>query len=372
MTQKSVLEAFNTQRSLAVAQDCMARLELDLNGLCVLTECASNAYAFTPVIAALAGAKVLAVGRDSKFGRFEENKLYIRQLLDLSGATGSIEFFEDELPDYKWSEANIITNSGFLRPFTKEKIDRMNSRVVVCLMWETWEIREGEIDIQACQQRDIPVIGTNENFEGADMFSYPGMLCLKLLFEIGLEVANNSFVLLGEGLTGSLIANTFRQLGIDFDWFVESVDKYEMQGPCRHYSELPAILERTRIDAIICADHVSRKPPLGSSGFLDLVTLRKKFPTLRWAHLTGPVDFLELKESGIPFSPNEIRPVGYMTYESHVLGWEPVILLNSAGIKVGELAARARIAGASASDSINLTVDHGIGQDFRGGFMNFL
>jgi len=365
------LDAFNTQRSLAVAQDCLARLKLDLNGLCVLTECASNAYAFTPVLATLAGAKVLVVGRDSQFGRFEENKLYIQQLLELSGATGSIEFFDSNLPDHKWSEADIITNSGFLRPFTKNKIEKMNSKAVLCLMWETWEFREGEIDIEACRNRDIPIIGTNENFEGANMYEYPGMLCLKLLFEMGLEVANNSFVLLGEGLTGSLVAKTFRHLGIEFDWFVESLDKHEKQGPCRQYRDLPSILGKNRLDAIICADHESRNPPLGRSGFLDLATLREKFPTLRWAHLTGPVDLLELKESGIPFMPNEIKPVGYMTYDSHVLGWEPVILLNSAGLKVGELAARARIGGATATEAINLTVEHGIGQDFEGGFLNF-
>ena len=365
------MDVFNTQRSLAVAQDCLARLKLDLNGLCVLTECASNAYAFTPVLATLAGAKVLVVGRDSQFGRFEENKLYIQQLLELSGATGSIEFFDSNLPDHKWSEADIITNSGFLRPFTKNKIEKMNSKAVLCLMWETWEFREGEIDIEACRNRDIPIIGTNENFEGANMYEYPGMLCLKLLFEMGLEVANNSFVLLGEGLTGSLIAKTFRHLGIEFDWFVESLDKHEKQGPCRQYRDLPSILRKNRLDAIICADHVSRNPPLGRSGFLDLATLREKFPTLRWAHLTGPVDLLELKESGIPFMPNEIKPVGYMTYDSHVLGWEPVILLNSAGLKVGELAARARIGGATGTEAINLTVEYGIGQDFEGGFLNF-
>ncbi|MBT5717339.1 MAG: hypothetical protein HOI70_10540 [Opitutae bacterium] len=365
------MEAFNTGRSLAIAKDCLGRLELDLDGLCVLTECASNAYAFTPVIAALGGAKVLAVGRNSKFGRFEENKFYAQQLLELSGATGSIEFFEDGLPDNKWREADIITNSGFLRPFTKEKVDKMNSRAVVCLMWETWEIREGEIDIKACQQRKIPVIGTNENYKDANMYSYPGMLCLKLLFEMGLEVANNSFVLLGEGLTGSLIAKTLRQIGIDFDWFVESVDKYQVQGPCKHYRELPSVLERNRIDAIICADHVSRKSPLGRSGFLDLVTLRKKFPAIRWAHLTGPVDSLELKESDMPFLPKNIQPVGFMTYESHVLGWEPVIMLNCAGLKVGELGARARKKKLSVEQSIKSAVDHGIGQDFEGGFMNF-
>ena len=83
------MDAFNTQRSLAVAPDCLARLKLDLNGLCVLTD-NGNVYAFTPVLATLAGAKVLVVGRDSYLDALMGNKLYIQQLLELSGATGSI------------------------------------------------------------------------------------------------------------------------------------------------------------------------------------------------------------------------------------------------------------------------------------------
>ena len=109
----------------------------------------------------------------------------------------SEKIFDSNLPDHKWSEADIITNSGFLRPFTKNKIEKMNSKAVLCLMWETWEFREGEIDIEICRNRDIPIIGTNENFEGANMYEYRYALP-KTIFEMGLEVANNSFVLVGE------------------------------------------------------------------------------------------------------------------------------------------------------------------------------
>ena len=84
---------------------------------------------------------------------------------------------------------------------------------------------------------------------------------------MGLEVANNSFVLLGEGLTGSLIAKTFRHLGIEFDVVCGISRQTQKQGPCRQYRDLPSILEN-RLDAIICLMDVSRNPPLGRSGFL--------------------------------------------------------------------------------------------------------
>ena len=60
-----------------------------------------------------------------------------------------------------------------------------------------------------------------------------------------------------------------------------------------------------------------------------------------------------------------------MSYETIELGWEPVIKLNCAGLKVGEITARRRVNGETASQAIKAAVDHGIGQDFYGGFMNY-
>ena len=104
---------------------------------------------------------------------------------------------------------------------------------------------------------------------------------------------------------------------------------------------------------------------------MDFQLLTESFPLVQWAHLTGPVDPEEIKESGIRYFPEQIQPHGYMSYPTEHLGWEPVIMLNSAGLKVGELVAKARKKGLSIEASIQASVDHGIGQDFEGGFMNF-
>ena len=365
------LEDFNTARNVEIAKSCINRLNLNLEGLSILTECASGPYAFTPIMASMAGAEVMALGRDSRYGTYADNRAIIQDVCRSYGLKDNIEFFENDLPSDKWALANITTNSGMLRPLNEEKIGKLNCNSMISLMWETWELRDGEIDIASCQKRGIPVVGTNEHYEKADLFCYPGMLCLKMLFEMGLEVGNNSFVLLGEGLTGRLIARDFRNLGIDFDWFVDSTKKYAKEGPCIHYSEINQILQRDRIDAVICADHLSQSPVFGEKGYMDFKILLESFPLVQWAHLTGPVDPKELEESGIRYFPKGIRPHGYMSYTTENLGWEPVIMLNSAGLKVGELVANARKKGFTIEDSIQASVDYGIGQDFDGGFMNF-
>ncbi len=60
-----------------------------------------------------------------------------------------------------------------------------------------------------------------------------------------------------------------------------------------------------------------------------------------------------------------------MSYETMNLGYRPVIELAAAGLRVGEIAARARIKGETIEQTIKRTVDYGIGQDFNGGFLNY-
>jgi hypothetical protein len=356
-------------RYVEIAKINVEKLNLNLNGLTVLTECASKAYGFIPFMAAIAGAEVHAMGRNSAYGTFNSNRDFICELLQKEHIEDRVTFYETAVPDEIYSKIDILTNSGFLRPITRNTINKLKKSAVIPLMWETWEIREGEIDIQACQEKLIPVIGTNENFKDADMFSYPGMLALKLLFEAGLEIANNKFVLAGGGLTGELIAKTLINNNVDFLWFgnVNGENKNEMLP----YSDLRKILEMKRVDAILVADHVFGKQIIGRDSLLNFHDLKYKFPFIKLCHICGNIDSNELRTAGLDCYPDSIKPFGYMSYETINLGWEPVIILASAGLKVGELASRARQSGMSVEDTIKTAVKHGIGMDFEGGFMNF-
>jgi hypothetical protein len=357
-------------KAVDLAKRQVQKLELDLNGLTVLTECASNAYGLTSVMALMAGARVLALGRDSSYGTFEKNREEIITIIERENLPlDKIEFYKNTAPSEIWKAANIITNSGFIRPFTAEKIASMNSKAVIPLMWETWELRENELDIAACQKNGIPVIGTNEHFEKADMFGYPGMLAIKLLLESGNEIINNKIVLLGGGLTGRLIAKTFKDLRLDFTWFTSSGKEKEIVNYA--YSELGKILSMDDVDVILCAEHSSKAELIGKNSAVHFSQIKDRFPNVQWCHLTGDINNEELEKSGISYYPKTIKKAGYMSYDTDNLGWGPVVILNSAGLKVGEIAARSRLNNESIETTIRRTVEYGIGQDFEGGFMNF-
>jgi hypothetical protein len=354
-------------RNLDLARYHQNRLKLDLGGFTVITECASKAYAYTPVMAAMAGAKVIAVGRDSSYGLFEENRDFIQKLLGNADCNDRVEFVKGALEDKVIKRGDIFTNSGFLRPFSANVASVMKHEAVLCLMWEAWEVRQGEIDISAFQQRRIPVIGTNESSPVLKMLDYPGTLALKLLFETGCEVANNHIVLLGSGLTGREIARYFRKTGISFDWISNEKSGKESVS----YTNWEKILDLPRVDAILAAEHSCPDKLAGQGGFLNLSRIKEKFPFVKWAHLSGNMNREELVKVGIDTYPAKFNPFGYMTYETVNLGWEPAIILNAAGLKVGEIAAKARKSGKSPEAAIAACVEHGIGQDFPGGFFNF-
>ena len=57
-------------------------LQLNLKGKTVLTEAASGAYIVTPLIAAIAGARVFAFSKTTRYGTVEDVFLATRKLAD--------------------------------------------------------------------------------------------------------------------------------------------------------------------------------------------------------------------------------------------------------------------------------------------------
>jgi hypothetical protein len=95
-------------------------LELDLSGKTVLTEAASGPYVVTPIIAALAGAKVFAYAKPTRYGTVDEVFENTRKCISGGNdANLDIQFVKDITPEII-SKADIITNSGHLRPLNKD------------------------------------------------------------------------------------------------------------------------------------------------------------------------------------------------------------------------------------------------------------
>jgi hypothetical protein len=342
--------------------ECVEQFALDLGGLVVLTEAASGHYLYTPLLAALAGSqKVYAVAADSRFGSKEEVGRRTADAAAELGVADRVEVIYDKTEEAV-AASDIITNTGSVRPIDRKTVSMMKPTAVVPLMWETWEFREGEVDLDACRERGILVMGTDESGAPLDMYPYGGYLAMKLLFEMGLEGHQTRTLLLGGGeALGRSIDGHFRRLRMQVDWFSD----LSASAP---YDQLPGHFARhgATYDAIILAEHSNPILLLGEGGLLGFDEIRRANPAVCVGVIAGNLDREGLEASGLTFFPRKIEPFGYMSYQAYHLGPRPVLGLYAAGLKAGQVMARARRSGASVEEAAAFALKNSPAMDFEG------
>ncbi len=242
------------------------------------------------------------------------------------------------------SSADIITNSGFVRPIDASMVEWMKETAVIPLMWESWEFRQEDLDLDACKRKGVLVLGTVESKPPVDMRPYAGLLAMKLLFELGLEGHKTKVAVLGgqPGLGLSIVEHLGRA-GCVVGWFASVASP----GITAAYSELARHWHEDGdlYDAILVAEHEDDTLLLGEGGYLTFEMLAQANPAVRVGVIAGNVDEPQLATSQLRYEPKLIRPFGYMSYQPHELGPRPVLELYGGGLKVGEAMARARLNG---------------------------
>lgn len=353
-----------TNRKREFIKKAIRKFHLNLEVLTVFTEAATGNYLYTPLIAALAGAKqVFAVTADSKYGKKEEVKEQTFREAKELGVNNKITILFEKDKDCL-SKSDIVTNSGFVRPITKGMISYMKPTAVIPLMWETWESRAEELDLEACRERGILVLGTNEHHSLLDLFRSKGFQICKLLFHEGFEVYKDNLLLIASGYIGDSIADFFIKNDISFDRVVfdDKVPEHQIAF-VRSRDEVISNLDS--YDAIIIGEHHHNIAILSRSGFITTGLLKEKNPLIQIIHTCGSVSEDDIVKEGLEIYPENIAPFGYMTVSADYLGYKSTLELNTAGLKVGEVMARCRLNGMSIEDTIKYTLQHSPADDFK-------
>ncbi len=327
----------NIKRIEKLSRDAIDRYKLDLLGLTVFTEAASGNYVVTPLIAALAGSnRVFAITRDSRYGKAADVRKLTLELAQSWGVGDRIEVVSDKVPSIL-SQVDIITNLGFVRPIDKKVIAYLKPTAVLPLMWETWEFREADIDLSECRRAGITVLGTNEREATLDLFTYVGYLAVKLAFELEIEIYRSKIVVVGSGIFGNSSVKAFDKLDADIKYIDLSV------GESLGSESAKAAFRDT--DLVVLVEHRSPACLIGSGGGITVDELLTLSPHLSIVHITGNINRAEIDRAAIPCVPQKSPAPGYMSVATGYLGPKPVIALHTAGLKVGEAMARARLAG---------------------------
>lgn len=232
-------------------------------------------------------------------------------------------------------------------------------------MWETWEFHDGYLDIEACKQNQILVMGTNESQPPCDMRNYGAAFGLKLLFEAGLEIVGNKIILLGSTDTlCSPIKKAIEYLGGEVIWFSSLFPSLGNN----HYSKLNTYITENakHIDGILFAEHLFAEELMNNIFGVCFAELYALNSNIKIAISCGNINVDSLVDSNIYYYPKKIEPFGYMTYQSYHLGALPVMDLFAAGLKVGEAMARGRLAGYDIRESAIYAINNSPAQDFEG------
>jgi hypothetical protein len=314
-------------------------LKLDLTGKVVLTEAATGAYAITPIIAALAGAKVYAFTQPTKYGSVDEVIQQTRKISELFNEINlDIHIITELTPDII-HEADIITNSGHLRPLDKDKLQHAKGGAVIPLMYEAWEFRHDDVDIDYAKMRGIKIGATNERHPDVDVFNYLGDMALKMIFDAGLCPYKNNFILICNNDFGPFIANTLSKVCgslavCDMSENREKYSSFQIDW-IGDFPEFTVPDKYKSCDAVIFTAYPFDKTWIGHENNPILISkLKAEIDSPFILRYAGDVDETCIHE--IQFYPEQVHS-GHMGILPSAIGFDPIIRLQSGGLKGGEL-----------------------------------
>jgi len=321
-------------------QKLVTQLDLCLKGKTVLTEAATGLYAVTPWVAALAGATVYAYGKSSQHGSWDVIKFEHLKWQNLFPKL-KVCLINDLCPNVI-SKADIITNSGHLRPLDRYKLQYAKEQLIIPLMFEDWELREEDIDLAYCKEKRISIVGTNERYEYVNVFDYLGEMVLHHMHKADICVTGNKFILYCNNHFGPYIAdflsNVCDKLGvISINEMKELYPKkIEWLGNFPHF-EIPEMFKSS--DCVIISTSPFSKKWIGKNSHVEAKNLLQQLDNPYLLRFIGDIDEAELKYSNIPYFPNSLK-TGHMGSIPSDIGSDSIVKLQVGSLKASELALR--------------------------------
>ncbi|BBH68038.1 hypothetical protein ACTI_47230 [Actinoplanes sp. OR16] len=309
-------------RLLRLMRRSVAETRLDLSGRVVLTEAATGPYAVTPVLAALAGAEVVALTRPTRYGSVEEVTAQVMALAEAAGVAGRITVTTERRPE-DIARADVVTNSGHVRPIDEAMVALMKPTAVVPLMFEAWEAEAGrsDLDIPALRKHGVEVAGTNERHPDVDVFSYLGLMAVKQLLDAGIPAYRSRIAVLCDNPFSDFIVRGLTGAGAE----VTAGDS------------LDELLTADQPEALLVAVR-----PTGASVLTadELDALAARWPDTLVAQYWGDLDRDGLAARGVRVWPENAPGAGHMGVLPSAVGPDPIVRLQAGGLKVAEVLLR--------------------------------
>jgi len=182
-------------------------------------------------------------------------------------------------------------------------------------MWEPWEYRKEDLDLDECLKKGIKVYGTNEGDSKLRTMDYIGFIVLFFLLKQKHSPFSSNILILGNDSFSASVKKILKQNGYKYTHISDYVSPYN---------------EVNDFDAIVIVEHEKKDLLIGKNGFINGSMIKKDMSVI---HICGNVVFDELKCNMIPENP---ACFGYMSYTTDYIDNQAVIDLHTAGLKVAE------------------------------------
>lgn len=307
------------ERLARLAVEAVERCELDLAGTAVLTEAATGPYVVTGVLAALAGADVVAVTRQTRYGTVEEVAAGTNALAEHLGVRHRVRVTSDRAPKL-FGAADVVTNSGHLRPIVGPVADAIRPNAVIALMFEAWEIQAGrlDLDLDGLLCRGVQMAGTNERHPHVDVFSFLGPMAVAHLADAGVSAYGGTIAVLCDNPFSTFLQDGLSRAG----------------AQVRVGERLEQVIAGPAPDAVVVALTPRARPVLSDA---DLAHIARSWPATLLAQFWGDLDREACELAGVPVWPPTPPVAGHMAVLPSRVGPEPIVRLQAGGLKVAQV-----------------------------------
>jgi hypothetical protein len=319
------------------------RARLDLRGLRVLTEASVGYRRITPVLAALAGAdEVYAVGRDSVAASRKEAEEQTAYFAELARVGARVKLLSTRL-QAPLDAVDLVTDLPGVRPVDESIVRNIAGTAAVTLMRGTTYWRPADVDVATCRRHGVAVAGVDE--EAVGLLRYAPFAVLAALLDLGVEVAGSTVLVAGDGPGVPYVVQALARLGarvlVAAPETAGRVALYGGEKVCHALGDDAAAGRLSGADALVLCPADPAGRTVGPGAPVDAARLTAAAPHLAVVGLEAESDLRALGAAGL-----RCRAAGGPNGVSDLLP-QAVIVRHTAGLKVGEVMARARRRGSS-------------------------
>lgn len=313
------MQTINKNRFYHLLKETKDQAKLDLSGGKIITEAASGYYTAPVLLAALAGAEVVALGKDSEYGSFAEIKNEIEQHAYTLKVSDKIKI-TDNRTDPNLIGADIITNHNFVRPIDHSLIEQVESHPAICYMFESWESRSGDVDQEYCHNSNIPVYFSDEDTKFARLFPMSGLIALKMIMESGAALADDRVAVLSSDKFGPIIKGVLKKYSYKTKLFrAPEYDGYE----------------KNRWDIVVVAEFAQKQTIIDNLMPANRL-LAQLTPGATIIQFAGANNLESLHQKELNIFPDITLKPQRMAKTFGYLGPRPIIMYNAIGLKIAQ------------------------------------